>query len=98
MPMVEMLLSSNLPKDQLEQYAAQLATSLTQPSGRAAIGTMATTGLPAQAGNDSDPASLRTKALEAHNRFIQSGSLDQAARDDEQKYWAQAREAERTRK
>lgn len=98
MPMVEMLLSSKLPDDQLEQYAAQLAASFNQPTNRAAISSMAVPVMPNQSSTAENPATIRAKALEAHNRFIQSGGRDMAARDEEQKYWAQAREAERNSK
>jgi len=98
MPMVEMLLSSKLPDDQLEQYATQLSASFAQPVSRATASGMAVPGLPSQSSSTESPASIRAKALEAHSRFIQSGGRDMAARDEEQKYWAQAKEAERISK
>ena len=91
-PMLDLLLSSNLPADQLKAKAEALAASLprqtAQPAGLPPMPT------PAPTGNES-PEELQAKAMEAHDRWIKSGQTDTEAKAESDKYWALHREAKK---
>ncbi len=91
-PMLDLLLSSNLPADQLKAKAEQLAASLprqtAQPTGLPPMPT------PAPTGNES-AEELQAKAMEAHDRWIASGQTDAAAKAESDKYWGLHREAKK---
>ena len=90
--MLDLLMSSNLPIDQLKAKAEQLAASLprqtAQPTGLPPMPT------PAPTGNES-LEELQAKAMEAHDRWIKSGRTDTEAKAQSDKYWALHREAKK---
>ncbi len=91
-PMLDLLLSSNLPADQLKAKAEALAASLPRQSAApAGLPPMPT---PASTGNES-VEELQAKAMEAHSRWITSGRTDADAKAESDKYWALHREAKK---
>jgi hypothetical protein len=90
--MLDLLMSSNLPIDQLKAKAEQLVSSLprqtAQPTGLPPMPT------PAPTGNES-AEELQAKAMDAHDRWIKSGRTDAAAKAESEKYWGLHREAKK---
>ncbi len=89
-PVIDLLMNANLPLDQLEAKAAQLAAGMVFGQGAAPAGATPPAAPPA---NDSAETadSLQRKALEAHEKFIRSGRKDKEAQAEEERCWAALR-------
>jgi hypothetical protein len=90
-PMLDLLMSSNLPIDQLQAKAEQLAASLPRQNPPAGTPPMPT---PAATGNET-VEELQARAMEAHQRWITSGRTDADAKAESERYWGLHKEAKK---
>jgi len=94
-PMLDLLMSSNLPADQLKAKAEALAAGL--PRQQPAQGSNLPPMPAAAPAGDESVADLQARAMEAHGRWITSGRTDAAAKAEEDAAWALHREAKKKR-
>lgn len=86
-PLLDVLMATNLPVDQLEAKVAEIAGLDWGQATRSLDGAVPPHATPA--GNTDSIDAARNKALAAHERFIASKRKDTAAEREEQEGWAE---------
>jgi hypothetical protein len=92
-PLLDIIMGSNLPIDDLKTKAAQLAASLQVAQPATTGGNMPP--MPAPVSGDESPEVLQQKAMDAHNRWIKSGKTDAEAKAEADRMWELHRKAKK---